>query len=581
MVYFVDHACSLLLPNIKRRDKCLLVNRPYSNWVKISNALSNHSLLRYHQECLQDADILKATIDNPTSRIDIMTDNSLQARMNENKHIIRQIVRAIIFLAKQGLPFRGDVECSLQSNKKNPGNFLALLKNYAATDEALFNHLNTPKAKNATYVSPSTQIDIINIIGYDVILSGIVSEVKAAGFFSVLADEVSCHNVEHLPICLRFVDNEYNIREEFVAFVKLARVRAVDIADAIMKTLENLGLSLSSLRGQGYDGASTMSGAKTGVQARIRECQPKALYTHCASHSFNLAILNSCSIPCIRNCIDQIKNLTLFVKKSLKREGLLKAIASKNTLVHTFSRVPLLNTCITRWVENIDGWERFSLAHPFLVTMCEVILYGDPDFPCYNDNWSPEIKKNTLAYLKALESFEFIYTMVTLSRSLLYLKEAVVKIQGKSKDIVSGVSIVMECCNELKRVREDIDNYSQRAFEHSSRIAEKSNIPISMPSVSKRQQHRSNPEYISVEDYLKKVVAIPFLDHLVSDVSSRFTHHCKQVAALQELLPINSTEDTSISKIKEAIDFYADDLPNASIIDEEFCRWKSRWLPVL
>ena len=115
---------------------------------------------------------------------------------------------------------------------------------------------------------------------------------------------MSCHNVEHFPICLRFVDSEYNIREEFVAFVKLARVRAVDIADAIMKTLENLGLSLSSLRGQGYDGASTMSGAKTGVQARIRECQPKALYTHCASHSFNLAILNSCSIPCIRNCID-------------------------------------------------------------------------------------------------------------------------------------------------------------------------------------------------------------------------------------------------------------------------------------
>ena len=81
------------------------------------------------------------------------------------------------------------------------------------------NHLNTPKVKNATYVSPSTQNDIINIIGYDVILSGIVSEVKAAGFFPVLADEVSCHNVEHLPICLRFVDSEYNIREEFVAFV--------------------------------------------------------------------------------------------------------------------------------------------------------------------------------------------------------------------------------------------------------------------------------------------------------------------------------------------------------------------------
>ena len=90
----------------------------------------------------------------------------------------------------------------------------------------------------------------------------------------------------------------------------------------------------------------------------------------------------------------------------------------------------------------------------------------------------------------------------------------------------------------LKRVREDIENYSQRIFEHSSGIAEKSNIAISIPRVSKCQQHRSNPEYTSVADFLKKNVAIPFLDHLVSVVSSRFTSHCKQVAGLQGLLSI-------------------------------------------
>ena len=100
---------------------------------------------------------------------------------------------------------------------------------------------------------------------------------------------------------------------------------------------------------------------------------------------------------------------------------------------------------------------------------------------------------------------------MTLSRSLLYLKEAVVKIQGKSKDIVSGVLTVMECCSELKRVREDIENYSQRSFEHSSEIAEKSNVAISMPRVSKCQQHRSNPEYTLVADLLRKLLLSHFL----------------------------------------------------------------------
>ena len=58
--------------------------------------------------------------------------------------------------------------------------------------------------------------------------------------------------------------------------------------------------------------------------------------------------------------------------------------------------------CITRWVENIDGWERFSLAHPFLVKMFEVILYGSGDFPLFNDGWSSEDKQNALAYMKKL-----------------------------------------------------------------------------------------------------------------------------------------------------------------------------------
>ena len=96
------------------------------------------------------------------------------------------------------------------------------------------------------------------------------------------------------------------------------------------------------------------------------------------------------------------------------------------------------------------------MAHPFLVKMFEVILYGGSDFPLFNDGWSSEDKQNALAYMKKLESFEFVYSMVILSRSLLFLKQAVVNLQGKNKDIVSGVSTVMQCCEDLKKVRERI-----------------------------------------------------------------------------------------------------------------------------
>ena len=385
-----------------------------------------------------------------------MSSSTLHKQLNENKHILHQIVRAILYLGKQGLPFRGDVKNL--SLPHNPGNFLALLKVFAENDEILKKHLTTPKAKNATYLSPRSQNEIINVIGHDIILANIVSEIKKARFYSVLADEVSSHNVEHLPLCVCFVDSENHIREDFVSFIKLERVRAVDITDAIVKCLQNLGLSLSDLRGQGYDSASNMSGVKTGVQAKLKEIQPKAVYTHCTGHALNLSIVSSCSIASIRNCIDTIKSVTIWVKYSTKREGLLKAIASEMTQT---SRNPLLNLCVTRWVENIDGWERFTQAHPFIIKMCEIITYGGGNFPQYKDGWTPEDKKNALAHMKYLESFEFIYCMSTISRSLMYLKETHVEIQGEEMDIVGGVSTAMECCDELKTIRKNVDFFSQ------------------------------------------------------------------------------------------------------------------------
>ena len=138
----------------------------------------------------------------------------------------------------------------------------------------------------------------------------------------------------------------------------------------------------------------------------------------------------------------------------------------------------------------------------------------------------------------------------------------------------------MECCRELKSVRNvGIDEYSHRIFEHSSKIAEKSGISVTMPRIRMCRKHCSNPEYDSCEDYFKKTVMIPFLDHLINDISSRFTNHSKQAASLQDL-PVNITEGTSTSSMKDAIDFYSDDLPNSDIIDEEFSRWKCKWLCV-
>ena len=150
------------------------------------------------------------------------------------------------------------------------------------------------------------------------------------------------------------------------------------------------------------------------------------------------------------------------------------------------NRSPLLNVCIKRWVENIDGWERFSLSHPSLVQMCEVIIFGNSEFEMYNEGWAVEDKRNAQAQLNAQMSFEFVYALVTLQHSLLYLKEAVVKLQGPSQDTASEVALISDCVAKINALRNGVDNYAQRIFEHSFRIAEKSEVAISMPRISLR-----------------------------------------------------------------------------------------------
>ena len=52
--------CAVMLSEDSRRGKQSLVNKPFSNWVKISRVLGSHSKLVYHRDAAQAADILKS-----------------------------------------------------------------------------------------------------------------------------------------------------------------------------------------------------------------------------------------------------------------------------------------------------------------------------------------------------------------------------------------------------------------------------------------------------------------------------------------------------------------------------------------
>lgn len=94
---------------------------------------------------------------------------------------------------------------------------------------------------------------------------------------------------------------------------------AKSIANTIDNFIQSYGLDPMKCVGQGYDGASTMSGIHNGVQKVLQEIYPKALFFHCASHKLNLVVNDSNCVSEIRNTISTVKEIIKFFRESVLR----------------------------------------------------------------------------------------------------------------------------------------------------------------------------------------------------------------------------------------------------------------------
>ena len=74
---------------------------------------------------------------------------------------------------------------------QNPGNFIAYLNEIAIHSPILDSHMRASMLKNATYLSPSSQNEMIDVLGKDIIRTKFVDDIKEAGCHSISADEVT------------------------------------------------------------------------------------------------------------------------------------------------------------------------------------------------------------------------------------------------------------------------------------------------------------------------------------------------------------------------------------------------------
>ena len=282
-----------------------LCAKKFDNWKKALDRFKEHELSNYHGESVMIAEGLKSVMENRQESVyNQLIKAAKQQTINNQKRVL-PIIEAVIFRGRQGVPLRGHVDAgpyTIEEPTTNEGNFRALVM-FRIKDNKEWQELFVNAPKHAQYLSPQIQNEIISICN-DLILSNLVKKITQAEYFSVLADEttdISCK--EQLSICIRYVDSDNCLQEDFLQFIEVDGLSGESLSRAILTNLQRFGIDISKMRGQGYDGGAAMSGRLHGVQAYVREVVPTAVYVHCAAHSLNLVISRLCSIQAVRNCI--------------------------------------------------------------------------------------------------------------------------------------------------------------------------------------------------------------------------------------------------------------------------------------
>ena len=139
--------------------------------------------------------------------------------------------------------------------------------------------------------SPSIQKDLCKAC-VDLTSKAIIEDIGDRNFL-VLVDEARYAFIkEQMAVILRYVNSRGQVIERFLGIEEVADTTSYSLKQALDSMLAFHGLSISRLRGQGYDGASNMRGEFHGLQRRILDENPYAFYIHCFAHQSQLVVVS-------------------------------------------------------------------------------------------------------------------------------------------------------------------------------------------------------------------------------------------------------------------------------------------------
>ena len=500
---------------------------------------------RKHEQSLCHKEAIEMIVTLPATVHDVGEMISQQHAMekDKNRKVFLHILSSIRFLARQGLPLRGDKD-------EGDSNFMQMLQLKAEDNPSIGDWLLRTTKKHTCH---QIQDEILKIMALQV-LREVASNIRQSPFISIMADETTdIANKEQVTIVIHWVTADFVVHEEFIGLYMVDSIDSKTIMATIMDVLTRLNLPLSKLRGQCYDGASSMSGIRNGVATKIMELEPRALYIHCYGHSLNLAagdVVKRSKL--LQDALDTTHEVTKLIKCSPRCDNIFQNL--KDTLSEKDS--PGIRVlCPTRWTVRADALASVTKNYSVLQSTWE------ETFEVCKDS---ETKARIQGVSSQMQTFKFLFGNMLAEMVLRHTDNLSRALQHQTMSAAAGQEIAQMTVKTLQSLRNDecfglfwakVTLAADHMEVDEPKLPRQHKRPKRYEVGSSEGSFHSTPKDYYRQHYFEAI------DLIITCINSRFNQKSYEIYhQLEELLIKASKQKDFKSELEFVCTFYKEDL---------------------